>query len=1006
MPTLIEQLAAVCRDHFVDEKILIVPSLAIGHQIADRLAVESTSWVNLRSETVRTLVDRVIGFDTIESGMSILSRAQALALVEEASDDVLTERSYFHALSGQPGLYRAVQATLDDLRQAHVRLSDVSGEQFEDDRKRDELLGIQQRYERLLQEKRATDRAALLRAATDKLRTTHDRREFGFVDPTLWLILDGIDLTSAEEEFLALLAGDGLQHIGTTTDYELHDVTFVQAIGEENEIRACFRELLRDRNTLDDAELIYTHPLYLPLAWELANEYDVACTFADGVAASFTRPGQAVLGFLQWLGSDFDAPALRRLAASGLLLIEELSSSALARSIREAAIGWGRDRTVTQLEKLLAQKQAAHRDDGTDDERAGWRAREVARVESALAFARRLVAAVPMPDEDGCVPLSAVAAAASQFAQDFAYAGSEIDSMAKAALCRLLTELSEVGSVRAPLSVCARRLGDAVQTLHIAASNPRPGHLHITSIALGGYAKRSRTFIAGMDSARFPGQPLQDPVLLDEERTHINDAISPGRLPLIAEQSLERLEAFRRLLARVGERDGALRIAYSSRNLLEDREQFPGEAMLELYRRVSGHTEADYPMLIAEAQKHRAGFVPEHQPASETEWWLAQRGGGAQRPGASGTPVSTLPVDKEILTRAIHRAYPWLADGAHAEAERDSDRFTKYDGKIGPNPQVFDPRVNGTIVSCSRITSLAACPYRYFLERVLGVQAEEELERDPLQWLNAMEFGSLFHSVAETFFNRLEGSLPSKAHHDLLLTVAEEALAELRDHVPPPNEASYLLRQRELHAACDFLLNNEIEHSQLARPAYFELPFGFNEESLCALASREPLEIMTDKGAVKIRGRIDRVDERADGSLEVWDYKTGGTYKYNQKGRLYKGQVIQHAVYARALEQITERKGDRRKIAQSGYFFPTEKGGGERIVREGEMSELSGLLSLLFDMVADGSFAHASAEACKFCDFQQLCDLKPSAERAERKLGNAKNDSPGLQAWRKVAVIE
>ncbi len=999
MSTLIEELAEVCGKNFLDEKILLVPTLAIGHQIADRLAVERTSWVNLRSETVRTLVDRVIGFDIIESGLTMLSRAQALALVEQACDEVLTEDSYFHALSGQPGLYRAVQSTLDDLRHAHVRLGDVSGERFEDRRKREELQNIQRRYEELLDEKQAIDRATLLRKATEKLRASGDRKQYGFVEPTIWLLLDGIDLTAAEDDFVRLLAGGALQTVGKETAYQLAEetVTFVQAIGEENEVRDCFRELLRDRNTLDDAELIYTHPIYLPLAYELANEYDVACTFAEGVAASFTRPGQAVLGFLQWLGSDFDAPTLRRLAASGVLKLknEELSSSALARSIREAAIGWGRTRTVTQLEKLLAQKEAAHDEEGE----AEWRVRDVARVKASLAFARTIVDSVPTPDADDCVPLASVAEAASSFVRQFAYTGSELDSIAKVALHKLLLELSEVGSSCAPLAVCATRLGDAVQTLHVAASNPRPGHLHVSSLQLAGYAKRARTFIAGVDDARFPGQPLQDPVLLDAERVSINESIAPGRLPLIAEQSLERLQAFRRLLARVAQREGSLRISYSSTNLLEGREQFPGVAMLDLFRHVSGNAEADYRTLIDAAHQHRASFIPGKPPASETEWWLAQESGPSTEESGNS------PAARETLTAAIRLAYPWLADGAFAEVQRASDLFTKYDGRLNPAPEILDPRVTGTVVSCSRITLLAECPYKYFLQRVLGIQPLDELQRDPLQWLNALEFGSLFHGVAESFMNGLKGALPAEAHQTMLRAIADEALAKELERVPPPNDAAYLLRQRELHAACDFFLKSEIERGQSVKPLAFELPFGFDEDSLCALASRAPIEIVTKGGTLKIRGRIDRVDELRDRSLEVWDYKTGGTFKYNRPGRLYAGRVVQHAVYAHAVEQVMERHGDPRKIARSGYFFPTEKGGGERISREGDLSELTNLLSLLFDMVADGAFPHAGEEACRFCDLQDLCDLETSAARMERKIANPANNSAGLEAWRKIQGI-
>ncbi|HSP34019.1 MAG TPA: hypothetical protein VLU46_06890 [Thermoanaerobaculia bacterium] len=60
MPPLIPRLAEICREQLLREKILVAPSLAIGHQIADAVA----------------------GFAIASDGLTVLSHAQALALIE------------------------------------------------------------------------------------------------------------------------------------------------------------------------------------------------------------------------------------------------------------------------------------------------------------------------------------------------------------------------------------------------------------------------------------------------------------------------------------------------------------------------------------------------------------------------------------------------------------------------------------------------------------------------------------------------------------------------------------------------------------------------------------------------------------------------------------------------------------------------------------------------------------------------------------------------------------
>src|SRR5256885_6270064 len=135
MHVLLSRIAEPCKSQFLREKILVVPSLAIGHQIADAVAQSGTPWVNLRVETMRTLADSVAGFALAREGVTVLSRAQALALIERACDRVLDSQSYFAALADRPGLHRAIQTSIDDLRHAGIDPSKIAETAFDDPRK-------------------------------------------------------------------------------------------------------------------------------------------------------------------------------------------------------------------------------------------------------------------------------------------------------------------------------------------------------------------------------------------------------------------------------------------------------------------------------------------------------------------------------------------------------------------------------------------------------------------------------------------------------------------------------------------------------------------------------------------------------------------------------------------------------------------------------------------------------------------------------------------------------
>src|SRR6185369_13968137 len=117
---------------------------------------------------------------------------------------------------------------------------------------------------------------------------------------------DELELSNAEEKLLRAAAGNFEKIAAESGASAPKDVHFVRAAGEENELRSAFRAILRDRATLDSAEVIYTsRDPYLSLAYELTSEYAIPATFAEGIAATFTRPGQAAIGFLEWIADDF-----------------------------------------------------------------------------------------------------------------------------------------------------------------------------------------------------------------------------------------------------------------------------------------------------------------------------------------------------------------------------------------------------------------------------------------------------------------------------------------------------------------------------------------------------------------------------------------------------------------------------------------------------------------------------------------------------------------------------
>jgi len=987
---LIERLSAVCREHLLREKILIVPSLAIGHQIADAIAHGGTPWVNLRAETIRTLSDAIAGFALAREGQTVLSRAQALALVERACDASLDATSYFAALKDRPGLHRAIQKSIDDLRHAGIRPEDLPASAFEEPRKAADLTRILAAYDRALIEGNFVDRYGVLSRAVAMLESGAPRP---WAPDAIWMVVDELDLTAIEEKLLTLTSSGALQTLQRVEPAATPDAGFRRAAGEENEVRAAFRTILAESIPFDDAEIVYTvREPYLALAFELASEHDVPCTFADGIASQYTRPGQAALHFLQWIGEGWQASALQGAARAGVLTFGSgaIGARAFARILRAAAVGWGRERHLERIDVLIAEKREALKkvEDAAQRERIEH---AIGDAEQARDVVRRILVVSEGVAEGERIDPADAARATGQFLAEFAATRNEVDAMASAGLQRMLEELSALPAMAAQREVVTSRLAQAVRGLHVAASNPRPGHLHVAPVRGGGWSARSRMFIVGVDESRHPGRGLQDPIVLDSERAALNDLRS-GSLPLLSDLPRRTTEQWSRLVARSSGR--SLTVSFSELDLEERRDHFPAPSFLDLYRRRHGHPNASYAGIVRSIA--REGFV-DPRPMSASEWWLMRR----------------FVNHSSDLRSSVLAAYPTLASGAEADDERSSERLTKWDGRIdAPHADLsadLDPRRNGKIYSASQLEMMASCPYRYFLARILHVEPLEELTFEPDAWLEAREFGTMLHEVLQKVMDQLceAGEKPASSHLERLEPIAENALSEWRRLVPPPSEAAFERRRVELLRSLAIFLRNEEEVCRDVTPRFFEVSFGFGEESATSIAMPEPVSIPLGGGSVlRLRGRIDRIDhDETKDEWNIWDYKSGSSFDFDQGGSLQRGRKMQHAIYARALEEMLRRKGMKGRVARSGYFFPTPKGRGARIARLSAPGELEHALNALFDTVGRGYLPHADENVCKWCDFRELCGGAAEAGMRTAKKIAANSDDEAVAAWQRLQGI-
>jgi hypothetical protein len=110
-----------------------------------------------------------------------------------------------------------------------------------------------------------------------------------------------------------------------------------------------------------------------------------------------------------------------------------------------------------------------------------------------------VLTSVPSPDADNRVRLGAVARAATAFLTANASRASALDAMAVVALESALSDLGgALGDQRCELATALCFVRARIESLPIGRDRPRPGTLHVSSLADAGFDGRPLVFIVGL----------------------------------------------------------------------------------------------------------------------------------------------------------------------------------------------------------------------------------------------------------------------------------------------------------------------------------------------------------------------------------------------------------------------------------------------------------------------------------------------------------------------------
>ena len=1000
---LVRELTRIARETGRRRKIVVARTRGEGRELLRQVALQGQSWAGFEVQTVRPLAMKCAADELARSGRVVVDAFDEQALQEQAIDEVVVagassaERSRFAPLAEKVGFRDAVRNSVTALRLAGVRARTLRGVRGAASRRQILLTAVLGRLEALLEAGNLADGAAVLEIA---VRVVEAASEDALGTPAASVhLVPGLEGRGLAGRFLRGLerrgatvlrtdpvigldapravlwdaappafGGSYLHAVDRWPEKEhatLPRIELFAAGSVYDELRGVLRRVLDKGARWDQVEIIAADPaMYGSALHALADSMDIPVTFAVGLPVERTRPGRVVATWFKWIESGFQESVFRALVEAGDVSPpsphDRISGPRLARALRRRRIGWGRDRYLDRIEAALRAIPIMEPGRYQDDERFEQHKN---RIDNELRALKALLGPVLDATPEvrasknvarGVSPAEVATGVKSLLAR--VTDGTDTDDTARERLLRILDRIEATLTRRTDFpsaaaivrSLLAIRI-PAPRTEGTAPWSSAAGHLYLSDLRHGSAAGRPFTFIVGLDSTRFPGSAIEDPLLLDRERLRLGQ----DELSLARDRAADARFNLAQLVARLR---GTVVMSHARWDPAEARALSPAPELLQALRLVSGDPALNFKDLgrhlrVTESRLPR----PEVRVDLDGgDVWLRAlaTGDGRLRDGVE----------------AVGLAYPRLGRGLRAAAALEGDVASVHTGIIGQrDPPLSYHDLRGRILSASRLEALGACPRRFLFANVLRVSPPDDPEFDPHRWLDALQRGSLLHNVYEQTLRQASerGIEPGDdAFLALALQLTDDEVARKTRRIPSP---SPVVRQIET-AGLREDVHSFVEMIRRAPPrwAALEMDFGMDDAGV---------EIPAGEGApVLARGRIDRVDDHGS-HLRVVDYKTGSDFGHGGKAGVYRGgRRLQHALYTAAAAAVQGKPVDYME-----YHFPTRRG--ENRIRRYAVSDLrhgGALIAMMLEGAAAGRFpATDDTDDCRFCDYQALCGVRP-----------------------------
>ncbi len=282
-----------------NKKILICNNLKNGLRLIRNANKNNISRFNVSVKSLRQLAEEIVISDMAKRGelkeISFLDNYVCAVILNK----IITDNKELITFIPEESL--CSETALEVLRIINMIRMNNTKEAYNNskDIKIKEIKSLIAMFENKLYNEDKFDYCRLLKRATEILKNNNEYKD------TYFAILEDLEITIIEKEFIELISGNNCQKLSYTFDNSNNSFEFFKSYGIANEVKYVIEDIRKKNIPLGQVNIFYTNDIYINYIRSAFGAENIACNIISPYSGKILNTTGFILGILDWAENNY-----------------------------------------------------------------------------------------------------------------------------------------------------------------------------------------------------------------------------------------------------------------------------------------------------------------------------------------------------------------------------------------------------------------------------------------------------------------------------------------------------------------------------------------------------------------------------------------------------------------------------------------------------------------------------------------------------------------------------